>query len=169
MIWLEELTNRKKISRIFNYYSAAFPEEERRNNEQFLALAEQANAFVFYIKNENENVGYLVLWELSGVYFLEHFEIFPVFRNQNFGKEVLAFLTKKYVKIVLESEPETSSEMAKRRIGFYERNGFNIIEKNYLQPSYGEGKPEVPMYLLSNFVPESVDTLVRTIYKVVYD
>ena len=55
MIWFEELQTRKKISRIFNSYEKTFPEDERRDKEQFLNLAENPDAFVFLIKNEDEN------------------------------------------------------------------------------------------------------------------
>lgn len=50
MIWFEELQTRKKISRIFNSYEKTFPEDERRDKEQFLDLAENPDAFVFLIK-----------------------------------------------------------------------------------------------------------------------
>ncbi len=168
MIWLEELQTRKKISRIFNIYEKTFPEDERRCKEQFLALAENPDAFVFHINKENETIGYAVIWELSGFHFLEHFEVFEEFRNQKFGERILAVLKENFGKIILESEPETLDETAKRRIGFYKRNGFAIIKKNYLQPSYDEGKSSLNLYLMANFVPENLEILVREIYETVY-
>ena len=73
LIWLEELQNRKKISKIFSRYEKTFPENERRNKEQFLDLAENPDAFVFLIKNEDETIGYCVIWELSSFYFFRTF------------------------------------------------------------------------------------------------
>ena len=69
MIWFEELQNRKKISKIFSRYEKTFPENERRDKEQFLDLAEAPDAFVFLIKNEDETIGYSVIWELKDFYF----------------------------------------------------------------------------------------------------
>lgn len=54
MIWFEELQTRKKISRIFNSYEKTFPEDERRDKEQFLDLAENPDAFVFFLKKINK-------------------------------------------------------------------------------------------------------------------
>ena len=132
MIWFEELQNRKKISKIFSRYEKTFPENERRDKEQFLDLAEDPDAFVFLIKNEDETIGYSVIWELKDFYFLEHFEVFEEFRNQKFGEQILEALKEKFDKIVLETEPDSLSEIAARRVRFYQRNGFEIINKDYI-------------------------------------
>lgn len=168
MIWFEELQNRKKISRIFNRYERTFPEEERRNRDEFLALAENPDAFVYLIHEEDENIGYAVIWELPYFFFLEHFEIFDDYRSRGLGTVTLEAMKEKFGKIILETEPETSSEIAQKRLGFYQRNGFNIIEENYLQPSYGEGKPSINLFLMGNFLPENPEHLIKVIHKMVY-
>ena len=169
MVWFEELQNRKKISKIFSRYEKTFPEDERRSKEQFLDLAENPDVFVFLIKNEDETIGYCVIWELSNFYFLEHFEVFEEFRNQKFGEKILESLQEKFEKIVLETEPDSLSEIAARRLQFYQRNGFEIVEKNYLQPSYGEGKSSLHLFFMANFEPENVETLIQEIHKIVYE
>lgn len=169
MVWLEELQNRKKISKIFSRYEKTFPEDERRSKEQFLDLAENPDVFVFLIKNEDETIGYCVIWELSNFYFLEHFEVFEEFRNQKFGEKILESLQEKFEKMILETEPDSLSEIAARRLQFYQRNGFEIVEKNYLQPSYGEGKSSLHLFLMANFEPENVETLIQEIHKIVYE
>lgn len=168
LIWFEELQNRKKISKIFSRYEKTFPENERRSKEQFLDLAENPDAYVFLIKNEDETIGYCVIWELSSFYFLEHFEVFEEFRNQKFGEKILESLQEKFEKIIIETEPNSLSEIAERRLRFYQRNGFEVIEKNYLQPSYGEGKSSVNLFLMANFLPENLENLVKEVYEIVY-
>ena len=169
MVWFEELQNRKKISKIFSRYEKTFPGDERRSKEQFLDLAENPDVFVFLIKNEDETIGYCVIWELSNFYFLEHFEVFEEFRNQKFGEKILESLQEKFEKMILETEPDSLSEIAARRLQFYQRNGFEIVEKNYLQPSYGEGKSSLHLFLMANFEPENVETLIQEIHKIVYE
>lgn len=169
MVWFEELQNRKKISKIFSRYEKTFPEDERRSKEQFLDLAENPDVFVFLIKNKDETIGYCVIWELSNFYFLEHFEVFEEFRNQKFGEKILESLQEKFEKMILETEPDSLSEIAARRLQFYQRNGFEIVEKNYLQPSYGEGKSSLHLFLMANFEPENVETLIQEIHKIVYE
>ncbi len=168
MIWLEEVLGKKRLSRIYKSYSNTFPEEERRGKEQFLSLSDRDEVYIFDIKTDTETIGYCIIWVLKNSFFLEHFEIFEAFRNQNYGSQVMDFLTEKFEKIVLESEPSTLSEIASRRIAFYERNGFSIISIKYLQPSYGEGKPEVELYLLSNFEVKNTDELITDIHQTVY-
>jgi GNAT superfamily N-acetyltransferase len=158
MVWFEELQNRKKISKIFYRYEKTFPEEERRSKDQFLDLAVNPDAFVYSINHEDENIGYCVIWELQEFYFLEHFEVFEEFRNQKFGEKILESLQEKFEKLILETEPDSLSE----------RNGFSVIEKKYLQPSYGEGKYAVNLFLMANFQPENLETLVQEIYSTVY-
>lgn len=169
MVWFEELQNRKKISKIFYRYEKTFPEEERRSKNQFLDLAENPDAFVYSINHEDENIGYCVIWELQGFYFLEHFEVFEEFRNQKFGEKILESLQEKFEKLILETEPDSLSEIAERRLRFYERNGFSVIEKKYLQPSYGEDKYAVNLFLMANFEPENLETLVKEIHEMVYE
>ena len=41
-------------------------------------------------------------------------------------------------------------------------------KKNYLQPSYGEGKYAVNLFLMANFQPENLEALVQEIYSTVY-
>ena len=168
MIWLEELQTRKKISRIFSTYEKTFPADERRNQDQFLALLENPDCFIYALKNEENFVGYLILWELDGFYFLEHFEVFEQFRNLKLGSQVLEALKEKFGKIVLESEPNYLNEIAERRINFYQRNEFSIISEDYIQPSYGAGKNAIRLFLLSNFQVEDLKLLEKEIIAKVY-
>ncbi|MGC4128406.1 MAG: GNAT family N-acetyltransferase [Bergeyella sp.] len=169
MIWFEELQNRKKISRLFYVYEKTFHENERRDKEQFLSLAETPDAYIYSAKDAETAVGYLIVWEFPDFHFLEHFEVFEEFRNRKYGAEILTSLAEKHPKIILETEPPYLNETAERRIGFYERNGFKIIDKNYIQPSYGEGKNELPLFLMANYEPENIEEIIKDIHEKVYE
>ena len=168
MIWFEEQQNRKKLSRIFSAYENTFPEDERRSKDQFLSLINHPEVYIFSIKDDETSIGYIILWEFSDFYFLEHFEVFQEFRNKKYGSEILNVLAEKYPKIVLESEPANLNEIAQRRIAFYERNHYSVIDKNYIQPSYGEGKNPLSLWLMSNFPVEKTKVIVEKIHKKVY-
>lgn len=157
-----------RAQQIFESYSTAFPEDERRNEAQFGALFHQPQVKIFSILENLENVGYVIAWELSNFTFLEHFEIFPEFRSRNLGSQVLSQLSSKYSRIVLESEPPNLNETAARRIGFYTKNGFAAIDENYVQPSYEAGKNSIQLWLLANFAPENTARIREEIYDVVY-
>lgn len=153
---------------IYSSYTTSFPENERRNENQFKQLFSKPEVNISSIFHENENIGYLVIWELSHFTFVEHFEVFERFRNKKYGSEVISHLFQEYPKIVLEIEPETLDDLAKRRYHFYQRNSFSIIDENYIQPSYGDGKPSLELWLLSNFPTENTLQIREEIYDVVY-
>lgn len=168
MIWFEELQTRKKLSRIFTTYESTFPEDERRDENQFLALLDNPDSYIFTVKKDETQVGYVILWKLIDCYYLEHFEVFEEFRNLKLGSQILAELKEKFGNIVLESEPSHLDEMAKRRINFYLRNGFSVISEEYIQPSYGLGKNSMNLFVLSNFEVLNVKKMEEELHAKVY-
>ena len=71
-------------------------------------------------------------------------------RNGGKGSIYLQEITKKLGKpVVLEVEPPTD-EMAIRRIGFYERNGFKLWKDiTYIQPAYDKTKSSIELKLMT--------------------
>ena len=169
MIWFEELQTRKKLSRIYAAYESTFPIDERRDENQFLALLDNPDSFIFTVKNNETHVGYVILWKLETCYYLEHFEVFEEFRNLKLGSKVITQLQEKFGDLLLESEPSNLDEMAARRINFYLRNGFSIVSEDYIQPSYGPGKNSMNLFLLSNFTLENVKTIEQELHRKVYE
>ncbi|MBO7288483.1 MAG: hypothetical protein J6V03_00640, partial [Clostridia bacterium] len=51
--------------------------------------------------------------------------------------------------ICLEVEPP-QSEITKRRVGFYKRNGFYLNEYPYIQPPISNGKNPVPLMIMTS-------------------
>ncbi|AZI66770.1 N-acetyltransferase [Kaistella daneshvariae] len=153
---------------IYKSYCESFPADEQRNEKQFRGLFMNPKVKVYSVLRELENIGYLICWEMTDFVFLEHFEIFSEFRSKKYGSEILADLFKKYLHIVLEAEPSDLDEDAKRRISFYEQNGFHIIDENYVQPPYDPEKNALNLWLLANWKPEKTDWIKEEIYDVVY-
>ena len=71
---------------------------------------------------------------------------------------------------VLEAEVPTD-DLSRRRVGFYERQGFRVWDKDYVQPPYRRGGRPLPLYLMvageTDAMPP-VDTVRRAIYREVY-
>ena len=102
----------------------------------------------------------------------EHFAIDPAQRNGGYGKSVLNHLCQLLKHpIVLEVEiPE--EEMAKRRINFYQRQGFSLWEKPYQQPPYKTGDNYLPMLIMAYGDIEcgkDFDSVKEHIYREVYN
>ena len=157
-----------RAKEIYSSYINSFPEDERRNREQFSRLFTNEKVKVFSVLNDLKYIGYLIAWELTEFVFVEHFEIFSEFRSQKFGSEVIKKLFHDYSKIILEAEPSDWDDDARRRIDFYKRNGFRIVDENYLQPPYSQHKKPVPLWLLANYTPEKLGHMREEIYDVVY-
>ena len=58
--------------------------------------------------------------------------------------------------------------IAERRVKFYERNGFSILKKDYIQPSYGDGKNALNLFLMGTFSPEDLEKSIAEIYEIIY-
>jgi len=157
-----------RVQKIYTSYSGTFPEDERRDLKKFTSLFNHQNVKIISVLHESKNIGYLIIWELSDFTFVEHFEVFAEFRNQKLGSHITNYLFENYPRIILEIEPEHLGDDAKRRYSFYQKNGFNLIDEMYVQPSYGEGKNPLKLWLLANYFPENLSEVKDEIYDVVY-
>ncbi|MCD7898415.1 MAG: GNAT family N-acetyltransferase [Bacteroides sp.] len=131
--------------------TASFPEDEYRDLEELRKYTDTLPHFYNNIVFEDEKpIGILTYWDFDNFSYVEHFAIDPNQRNGGYGQKVLEHLKGLINQpIVLEVElPE--EEMAKRRVNFYKRHGYNLWEKEYFQPSYKTGYNPLPMYLMVN-------------------
>lgn len=153
---------------IYEAYCNAFPEDERRDKEQFELLFKNPKVKVLSIQQENKEKGYMIVWLLSEFLFLEHFEIFPECRGQKIGSSILSKLVASFPKIILESEPYFLNEISARRIDFYQRNGFSIVDRDYEQPAYSKVKTNLKLFLMANWTVTDVLKIKKEIYTEVY-
>ncbi|MDG4653634.1 GNAT family N-acetyltransferase [Chryseobacterium arthrosphaerae] len=161
-------TGDHRIQEIYASYTTTFPVDEQRDQQQFLDLFSNPKVGFMSVVHESEAVGYLILWELGSFVFVEHFEVFEAFRSKKLGSHIMTHLLENYPKIILEIEPAELSDDAQRRYSFYQRNSFELIDTTYVQPSYGEGKQSLNLWLLANYSPENVEEIKSIICKTVY-
>ncbi len=130
---------------------SSFPSDEYRNLEELRIYTDrQPNFHNNAILNDGSPIGLLTYWDFDGFHYIEHFAIHPSQRNGGFGKRVLKYLCSLLqAPIVLEVEMP-DNEMARRRIGFYQRQGFTLWARDYLQPPYKSGDSWLPMYLMAH-------------------
>lgn len=124
--------------------------------------------------------GMFATWNFSDFVFIEHLAVKKECEDKGIGSTILGTLTQNALynntwkkidkKVILEVErPDT--EIAQKRMSFYERQGFRLNKYDYTQPPYSKGKKSVPMYLMS--FPEKIDKkeflrIREKLYKVVY-
>ncbi|RYU93799.1 GNAT family N-acetyltransferase [Emticicia agri] len=152
---------------IYKQYCQTFPIDERRNAEQFYQLFCNEHTRIFGIDANENAMGYFVTWPMSNFLFVEFFEIYQIFRSTGLGARALEELKKQYKVLVLETEPPAMGSIAKKRIEFYERNGFYIADPDYIQPAYDATKNSINLYLMATDAIE-VNAVKTEIYRKVY-
>lgn len=173
MISIKQIkTNATEYSFVENLLETAFPPEEHRELNKQRNFTDNNEFFYNNVILDNEMpVGLITYWKFDGFYYIEHFAISPECRNGGYGKKVLELLHEQLSSpVVLEVElPET--EISKRRINFYERLGYQLIQEEYFQPPYRKQDCKLPMYLMiydKNKKFKDIPAIKKNLYKHVY-
>lgn len=148
---LEKL-KQEEFENVYAIMERSFPEDERRTKEEQRALLDNPLYHLYILRDEVslDVKAFVAVWKLDMVVFVEHLAVNPQFRNGGLGSLILKELMQIYdEKICLEVEPPIE-EMAKRRIGFYERNGFFLNSYDYMQPPISEGRRSIPLLIMTS-------------------
>lgn len=173
-IHLQRITQKESrlLHSVEQIYEESFPLDERRDFPQLKQLLNNPEMFLMAAIEDHWCVGFLIYWDLANFIFLEHTAVDHNLRGKGYGTEMLqqlSLLTEK--PIVLEVElPE--DEIKQKRIIFYEKHGFKLIQDYpYEQPSYDGIKPRIPMMLMSdidNLPVKKFSYFKDKIYELVY-
>jgi len=137
-------------------YLTAFPKEERRDWQQLLDMIDTSGEMWLQVIEEDDvTIGFIIFWILEDWCFIEHLAVDAGLRGKRYGERIIKELMK-YKKLLLEVEPPVIDD-AIRRIGFYERFGFNTLPFPYLQPSYTTPGESFPMVLMTNTTEREKD------------
>lgn len=167
--------NKSDLEFIEKLYIESFPRNERRPILELHHLMEKESRFNVFLLEEvetNTRIGFVTYWNLATFIFIEHFAISPEQRNGGYGQKAIQGLIKQTsIPLVGEIELPTVSELASRRVKFYEKQGFKVWDLPYEQPAYEEGYDPIPMLAITyrdlNF-PYNFEAVRDTIYLEVY-
>jgi ribosomal protein S18 acetylase RimI-like enzyme len=179
--------NLADFAAIWKLYEDSFVQDERRDLRSHSEIFADPYYEMHAVKWGELVVGFIGVWNLQidgqSWAFVEHMATHPAYRSRGIGKIVLNKIARDR-NVVLEVErPEGTlpEDPKNRRIRFYEREGFYLNDQqsypgfpqfNYLQPSYGEDRNPVPLYLMTRPGPIKDETqfeaLKDQIYKIVY-
>lgn len=156
---------------VFELMLEAFPSSEHRTKQAQQDLLSRPEYQIYVAELEGKIRGFLALWCFDDFLFLEHLATDATVRNKGIGRSFLETVQKKADRrIILEVEPP-KDEITRRRIGFYERNGFTFNDYPYVQPSMAKDRPAIPLHLMSTggpLTPEEFrffrDQLYRSVY-----
>ena len=139
----------EQFNRIYEIMENSFPKDERRPYEEQKALLERPEYKIYIMDKSGVVCGFLAVWEFNSIAFIEHFAVAPEYRNAGIGASMLRELKKLVGKqLCLEVEPP-ENDLTRRRIGFYERNGFFLNRQPYVQPPLSKGQKEVPLFIMT--------------------
>lgn len=149
----------------------SFPPEERRTSAgQTDLLAQPAYRLTVRREKDGKITGFFAWWQFDSFRYGEHFAVDEAMRGGGIGGEMLHMLTAADEPFVLEVEPP-ETDIARRRIRFYQRAGFVVNPFEYWQPPLHPGRHSLPLQFLSRPAPLSEDEFVRMrteIYRTVY-
>lgn len=137
------------LSEALKIYEASFPVEERRSNELQIELLENELFNFDVIIEEGQCIGILFWWAIDNYRYIEYFAIHSKCRNTGIGKKIISeFIAESRIPVVLEVE-KPKNDLTRRRIGFYERLGFELAEEEYAHPPLTPGKPFLELCLMT--------------------
>ena len=147
----EQKMTDQQFDSVYHMLDVSFPEQELRTAQGQKALF-SANPWYKGIVSwlpDGSPLAFLGVWEFEKFRFIEHFAVAPAGRGKGTGGNFLHWYQENgKTPVILEVEhPDT--EMAARRIGFYERHGFALNRYEYEQPAMRPGQKPLPLWIMS--------------------
>lgn len=131
-----KLLNKEELTALYNGELVVdFPKSELKPLRAMLSLMDMGRYDPLLVTENGETVGYAMVWlpgERNGA-LLEYFGVLRGKRNGGIGSRILTLLAERYGQLFGEAEAPASADPAendlrRRRIAFYERNGFRVLD-----------------------------------------
>lgn len=156
---------------VYKLLELSFPPDERRHYCGQLELLNDEKYRIYARLSDDRLAGFLSVWDFNKHAYIEHFAVAPEYRNIGLGSEILGKLLNYLGKPVCLEVEKPENEIARRRIGFYKRNGFFLNEYPYIQPAFSADKKSLPLFIMTSGKPitrEEFENVKTTLYKQVY-
>ena len=169
-----EFMNPQQFDQVFSIMEHSFPIDEYRTYAEQKCLLDNPKYKLYTLPDtQNSQISAFVsIWLFSDFAYIEHFAVSAAARCQGLGSSILNEI--KHIlscQICLEVElPKT--DLAKRRIAFYKRNGFALNDYPYIQPALSKGRHPLPLLLMTTdgtITPDRFAYIKTTLYQHVYN
>lgn len=142
-------TDHPYLTQIQIWYETSFPADERRSFESLRQLLSRADMHLCGLIEGDQLIGFIVYWHWPEMLFIEHFAVDPAQRGKQYGQQAISELLRLESPFVILEVELPRDAISRRRIQFYERQGFSVNPFSYAQPPYQAGNPAIPMHLMS--------------------
>lgn len=142
------------FERFYNLLENSLPRVEFRSKENQKKLTKKHVYEILVCKQNKTIIGAIAFWHLDKFIFIEHFVIDENYRNLGIGTKMLEFIKNEFNSTVILEVELPYNEMNKRRIAFYERNGFYYNDFEYFQVPLNTGDEPLPLKIMS--CPKSI-------------
>lgn len=139
------------FDKVYSLMEKSFPADEHRPYQGQKELLTDPLYSIYGIKTDSGNVtAFITVWQFDTFAYVEHFAVDPDCRGGGIGSALLReTVSELSCTVCLEVElPET--DIAKRRIAFYERSGFITNDFPYIQPAYSDGQNALPLMIMTS-------------------
>ncbi len=165
-----------ELREVIDLFHSAFPREERRDDDAWLALIDNGGAFrVYRVDDGGQMVAFVTIWNFSDVAYIEHFAVAESMRGCGIGHSVLrTVLDMVKIPVALEVEmpalavDDSDRTLREARIRFYRSLGFEVSEIEYRQPPYRSGDDFIPMHLMYHGTQINLPHTITQIHHNVY-
>ena len=138
----------EEIRSIKPLYEQSFPPEERRSASGLLSQGSHSDCHIIKIDHQNILAGFCIYWDFSEFRFVEHLATAVDLRGKGIGQSIIQRLLGLGAEAVLLEVEPPSDTISQRRIAFYQRQGFVLLDTPYRQPSYLPGGTSLAMRIM---------------------
>lgn len=168
-----EIMKDQEFDQVYSLMQKSFPIDEYRPVQEQQKLLQNQNYRIYTVHDTDKTTvrAFLAVWQFFDFTYFEHFAVDTALRGQGMGSMILKEASRLFDRqICLEAElPDT--EIAKRRIEFYRRNGYFSNDYFYMQPPISEGRKAVPLMIMtakSTVTKEQFEKIKAVLYREVY-
>ncbi len=129
-------------------YESAFPLHEKREPQAKASALKHDNYVLQAWFDGEQFIGMIGAWDFAGYTYIEHLAVNGKLRAQGYGKRMLSQFLQMHPLTVLEIDPLTT-EIAHKRLRFYQSLGFYENGYRHFHPSYHVGMADHELIVLS--------------------
>lgn len=129
-------------------YGRAFPWHEQRESAAKRQALDNPQYILEAWFDDGLFIGLSGCWRFAGYSYIEHLAIDETLRSRGYGKQLLAEILQRAPLTILEIDP-LISDIAHKRLRFYETMGFHANPWAHCHPTYHQGIADHELIVLS--------------------